>query len=173
MRIVKSRDLIENGVAKPLPQYVETGINCYAYALGIMFPKIRTLGSYHPGDISGKPITDLSDVEKLKEAVCMDLGAINKQYRCVKVGEEVEVKNEYVIKLFYKKPINGKYGDFHFMRQDPETRKWFHKEGWFFPPEIVSRKFFEEDEIVNKEPVWYGDYSKEYDPICYWVIDEN
>jgi len=92
--------------------------------------------------------------------------------------DELLSKNEYLVKIFYT-PCNPKlsYGDFHFVRQDRETGIWFHKLGWYRPPEILQSDKGFPSPTPGKEPTKFtavcsDGFTYHYEPIGYFAITE-
>lgn len=177
-KIKRSGELIQNGIALTLPSAISQGINCYAYALGVTFPIERKIGSYHPGYFTGNSIINFSDIEKLKTAISEDIYASGREHRCIECSKNVSVENillredEYLIKLFCLKPSEDyKYGNFHVMRQDPISKKWFHKEGWYSQPGVVFQKYFSDGQV--NEPILYYINDFKFEPVYYFVIKES
>lgn len=182
--IVRSKDLLEGGVPIQLDESVVTETNCYAYSMGIMYNKNTKLrGFYNPGFTEYERIDGTEDKEMLINMIKADLCNIGIQFRVLDLEDEVELgDDEYLVKVF-KADINKEIprGDFHFIRQDKESKKWFHKLGWKRQPDIIqSDPGYEEDDdaIPGAEPGSFTTHCKDgfkymYYPIVYLVIKES
>ena len=117
--------------------YSNSDYNCYSYAMG-------EYGKWlHPGkgkknvSKNGKIINNkylmpsLYTVDKLINWVINDFG--KKVVRKVKNKNSKLKKGEYLVAVRIQKfMISGKcrhVGNFHFMKQDPQTKKWWDKPG--------------------------------------------
>lgn len=130
----------EYGDVKKLPANIYQKINCYAYALGIMYPSIK----YTPGFT-----TDSEYIEDLKESliqkICEDLDNLGISYRRVEEDETLH-ENEYLIQVMYVPYYCDLWikSDFHFSRKSKDGI-WFSKPGW------LHQTTSEYIEVVEKE----------------------
>lgn len=77
--------------------------------------------------------------EELMIKVYIDLETLEKHFRWLSLNDEKILReNEYLIKTFYAPP-NEKLPPsyFHFIRQAPQTRLWFHKMEYDRQPDIL------------------------------------
>lgn len=154
--IVRSENLLKGGVPIQLDESTVTETNCYAYSMGIMynsFTKIK--GYYNPGFTEYERLSGDETSEILMEKIRTDLNHLGIQFREIGLEKKIELEgNEYLVKVF-KADINEKLprGDFHFIRQDRESKKWFHKMGWQRQPDIIqSDPGFDDESIPGVEP---------------------
>ena len=166
--IVRSSDLLENGKPKLLDEEVLEEVNCYWYALGI----IREQDEFksNPGfteeykyyfEYPGKNIF-LGLIEK-------DLKNLNLKYRIFGLNSTIELKeNEYLIKVLIC--YEDDY-DFHFVRQDPKTKLWFEKDGFYNQPELSQPN--PKNGKIGNEPELLKQGNDIYKPVFYIAITEN
>ncbi len=157
--IISGSKLFENGRPKNLDEDTLKSINCYAYSLGIMY-NAESWIRHSPGYTQRIRYQGISP-EELMRNVKTDLKNLKIMFRCIGLGEEIELNsNEYLVKVFYTPPNSRLLcGDFHFIRKDPKTGKWFHKMGWYNQPCLVrldndyKKKHLgeEPDRITNRE----------------------
>lgn len=160
--IVRSSELIENGVPKKLNQIVNDNTNCYAYALGITSIRVLCL----PGFTERVPYKRFNK-DEFTELICKDLENLEIKFRKIGLEEKIILnENEYLIKSFLAKhTLLFPKGDFHFIRKDNESGLWFDKMGCSKP------------KLVNKglEPMYI--YSRTsglyYDPVSYFAITQK
>lgn len=175
--IVRSDKLIENGLPTTLDEDTAETINCYAYAFGIMYNGVRYV-HFSPGYTEYQKYMGISGLELMRKTE-VDLNNLKIPYRKIMVEEEVKLQpNEYLVKVFYasRSEILPK-GDFHFIRQDPKTEKWFHKVGWYDQPVLVTQSNDYKKERVGTEPdqlIVRDDSCRYtiYQPVCYYAITE-
>lgn len=138
--IVRSDNLLKGGVPIHLDETTVTATNCYAYSIGIMYNFLTKMrGFYNPGFTEHNRYMPEDTPEVLMQKVERDLENLSIRFREIKLGEKPELKeNEYLVKVFMADP-NEKIpnGDFHFVRQDRNTGRWFHKLGWNLQPAII------------------------------------
>lgn len=139
--IVRGKDLLNGYFPISLDEETVSNINCYAYSLGIMFHTFTKLrGFYNPGFTEHNDFHSGDTDETLLEKIHRDLNNIGINYRDIVINSDVHLKeNEYLVKVYMVNP-NEKIpkGDFHFIRQDRASGKWFHKLGWFRQPDIFQ-----------------------------------
>lgn len=171
--ILRSSELLNNGTVKSLDKITVKKTNCYAYSLGIMY---NAEGDDYDVGFTEDTIQYCAQPEVIIEKTCKDLDNLKIKYRKIDLeGDKTLKENEYLIKMFYKLP-KGRLDewDFHFIRQDKRTKKWFHKMGWYDQPEFVKDDYethFEFDfEGVPKE-FYYR--SSLYKPLVYFAITEK
>lgn len=179
--IVRSEDLLEKGVPIHLDSAIVTKTNCYAYSMGIMyntFPDGQHF--YVPGFTEGK-MYDIESLESLLENIKQDLKNIGIKFQEYQLEEKPKPKeNEYLVKLFYAAPCkNLSSGDFHFVRQDKKSGKWFHKMGWLNQPAILQSDSQYEQVEAGSEPASFishdiiGEVIATYKPVSYFIIMES
>lgn len=162
--IVPSTRLIEGSNPVDLPEDICKSINCYAYALGILY-RMQTddFFRFYPGFTTNNSVSWEKDIMKSIED---DLTTLEIPHRAIPLDGKVRLKrDEYLIKVF----VRSNLLDFHFVRYNPKTRTWFHKEGYSEPERMrVYDKV--EDSIFGCEPSAYhfGDYR----PKGYFAIKE-
>lgn len=154
--IVRSSSLLKEGVPISLDEKTVNSTNCYAYAMGIMYNILtKPRGFYNPGFTENESFKLIDTPEILINRVKHDLDNIGIKYREVISEKKGELKeNEYLVKIFMADPNEEiPRGDFHFVRQDRKTGKWFHKLGWDRQPEITqSAPECDDDYILGSEP---------------------
>lgn len=139
--IVRGKDLLNEGFPISLDEITVKQTNCYAYSLGIMFncfTKIR--GFYSPGFTEHDNYKPEDSSEVLLNKIRRDLKNLHINYRDILVKGNAKLQdNEYLVKVYMANP-NEKLpnGDFHLIRQDRASGKWFHKLGWFRQPDIFQ-----------------------------------
>ena len=175
--IVRTKDLVKNDEPLELDEHISTSINCYAYALGILYDGDKEI-PFNPGFTDGllylRPTS-----EQLIENICTDLTNLNLQFRKFDLKDEITLlKHEYLIKVFYCQSVDFlDNGDYHFIRQDPKTGYWFQKCGILQQPQLLQSNFSysnhlsieEPDLIISTTPK--GHYYKLL-PIAYFAIKE-
>ena len=172
--ILRSNELLNNGTIKPLDEITVKKTNCYAYSLGIMYNADKDW--YYDLGFTENSIQYYVQPDLIIEKTCKDLDNLEIKYRKIDLNGDKTLKdNEYLIKMFYKLPT-GSYdcGDFHFIRQDKRTKKWFHKMGWYAQPEFVkddNETHFEFD--AEGEPKRFYYMSSLYSPLMYFAITEK
>lgn len=179
--IVRSKDLIGGGTPIQLDESIVTETNCYAYSMGIMYNKnTKNRGYYNPGFTECETLNGRENKEMLISMIQKDLDNIGIRFRVLDLEDEVKLRDdEYLVKVF-KTEINEKLprGDFHFVRQDRESQKWFHKFGWKLQPNIIqSDPEYNDDSIPGEEPDSFTTHCKDgfqymYYPVVYLVIKE-
>lgn len=178
--IVRSDKLLEDTVPIHLDEESAKHTNCYAYSMGIIN------NSFSEGHVTFVPgftenqMYDFESQESLIENIKKDLENIGIKFKEYQLGEKPELKeNEYLVKLFFSPP--SKYlssGDFHFVRQDRKSGKWFHKMGWETQPAIIQSDVQYEQVEAGSEPdsiishTLFEDVYI-YNPVCYFVITES
>lgn len=180
--IVRGDSLLSGGVPINLDETTVNSTNCYAYSMGIMynfFTKRRAF--YNPGFTEYDSFKPDDTPEMLMNRVKHDLDNIGIKYREIEKNEKTVLKeNEYVVKVFMADP-NEKIprGDFHFIRQDKKTGKWFHKLGWERQPDIIqSDPEYHDDSIPGSEPDTFTSHYKDgfsfiYYSVGYLAIEEQ
>ena len=162
--IVPTTRLIEGSKPVELPDDICNSINCYAYALGILYKKqMSDFWGFEPGFTASNSVSWEKDIIK---SIHVDLNVLEIPHRAIPLDGKVRLKrDEYLIKVFMRSNLS----DFHFVRYNPATRTWFHKEG-FFKPEKMRVYDKVEDSIFGCEPSSYhfGDYR----PMGYFAIKE-
>lgn len=177
LNIVRTKDLLTNGIPKNLDENISNITNCYTYSLGIFYKGHENL-CLNPGFTERLPFWG-SSVEELLEKIYIDLKNLNIKFREIELDGNVKLKkNEYLIKIFYAPPnIKQPKGDFHFIRQEPKRGYWFHKVGIEHQPEIIHSTAyplllfdpFEPDEI---NCIAFEDYQYTLKPVIYLAIKE-
>lgn len=179
--IVTTKDLITRTIPITLSEEICESINCYAYALGIMW--YNDFVNFQPG-FTGKSIDNqfdsnfkLNDSETFMQEICSDLQNLGISYRQIELdGKKSLAEGEYLIKVFCTKPyVCGLIGDFHFVRYDNCTGIWFHKVGWYMQPEVVSDRSYDKVKWKYSEPDEFYDYSActKLEPLGYFAIKEK
>lgn len=125
--IVPEERLFLNGDVVLLPRELVYNINCYYWALGILYQADSFL-ECTPGFTTGNLYTDSLN---LISSIETDLKNLNISFRKISIFEPLTVEdNEVLITLFYYPPSGDfPHGDFHFIRQNKETGIWYHKPG--------------------------------------------
>lgn len=176
--IVRSKDLIIDGVPWYLNPVMLQGTNCYAYALGILYPgKIGI--HYHPGFTEGLAFCARNGRELL-ESIYLDLKNLDIKFRELNLDSEVILEeNEYLIKVFFL-PHNDNLpmGDFHFIRQDPLSKNWIDKLGWSSQPDLVQslpgvNSFIPGSEPQNILHLYENGSIASFEPVSYFAITEQ
>ena len=169
--IVCTAKLLKNGIPIELDEDTVETTNCYAYSLGIMYNGIRCL-HYSPGYTEGMKYKGIGPQELMRKTE-IDLHNLKINFRRVNLGQSIELKeNEYLVKLFfYPHTTDLPSGDFHFIRQDPKSKKWFHKIGWYNQPVLVKQ-----NDNIGEEPnqliLRDSNSFLVYQPVCYYAITE-
>lgn len=164
--IVPTSSLLDGSTPIALPESICKSVNCYAYALGILHkPQIYEHFLYHPGFTVNYAVNWESNI---MEAVQSDLDNLGITYRKISLNNDITLEEgEYLVKVFIKNRSWVK--DFHFVRFDPHTKMWFHKEGETEPSRM--RVYDEEDNsIYAHEPRSY--HFEEYSSCGYYAIQE-
>ena len=164
---VKNRDVI------PLSEELALKINCYAFAIGCLCPS-ETGEDYVPGFTENSPYESQED---LTQKVILDLTNLGRSFRKLSLFGPRDLKeNEYLIKLFYTQPSKDMpCGDFHFLRQNKETKIWYHKPGFYNQPVVASIVNSSETILDPDELIFVDQETKKpyiYYPICYFAIEE-
>lgn len=157
-----------------LPSKSRVRINCYAYALGIMYPS-RNL--YNVGFTIDTKYKDISR-EKFISLICEDLKNLGIKYRIFKINDEINLReNEYLIQALYVSKELYYKEDFHFLRQS-KAGFWYAKNGY-----ENTKPALTEVEILNYEyeggnselvKLYSSDYgSKQYIRVAYFAIEEK
>lgn len=180
--IVRSNNLLEGGVPIELDESTVTETNCYAYSMGIMYNCYTQIkGYYNPGFTEYERYKGYETSEMLMEKVRTDLSHIGIQFREIGLKEEIGLEDdEYLVKVF-KADINEKLpnGDFHFVRQDKESKSWFHKFGWKNQPVVIqSDPGFNDGNVPGTEPDMFtihcnNGFEYMYYPVAYLAIKET
>lgn len=172
--IVRSKDLLRNNIPIPLDEETVNIVNSYPYSLGIM----DNSKSYKPGFTEQIPYFGTSKRELLVN-VCKDLKNLGIPFRLIYLNYEVSLgENEYFVKIFYTPP-NEKlpFGDFHFIRQDRCTGKWFHKLGKLQPAILQSDPGYDGPEPGSEPSGFKVEFEEKitfvYEPVAYLAISEN
>lgn len=176
--IIPSSKVFENGKPKKLDADTLKSINCYAYSLGIMYNAEDWI-KHSPGYTERIRYEGISPQELIRN-VKTDLSNLKIVFRCFELGEQIELNsNEYLVKVFYT-PKNARLscGDYHFIRKDPKTGKWFHKMGWYNQPCLVKLDNNHKKRHLGREPdritIRERDgFSFVYQPVCYLAITEE
>lgn len=176
--IVRTKDLIKNGEPIELDENICISINCYAYALGILYEGNEKI-PFNPGFTDGLLYLRPTP-EQLIKNICTDLKNLNIPFRKFDLKDDITLlKHEYLIKVFYCKSVallNN--GDYHFIRQDPKTGYWFQKCGIFQQPEILQSNFSYSNHLTIEEPdiiISTNSEGSSYQllPIAYFAIKET
>ena len=180
--IVRSKNLLKGGVPIQLDESAVKGTNCYAYSMGIMYNQYTKLkGYYNPGFTEHESFEGTEDKEMLVSKIQADLSNIGIRFRVLDLDDEIKLEDdEYLVKVF-KTEINKELprGDFHFIRQDRESKKWFHKLGWVRQPDIIqSDPEYDDGSTPGLEPTSFTTHCKDgfeymYYPVVYLVIKES
>lgn len=159
---------------RKLPKISREKINCYAFALGIMYPKF---GLYVPGFTTQKEYIDVSR-EDFISLICEDLNNLEIKYRIFGINEKIDLKeNEYLIQAMYIPKTKYYVEDFHFLRKS-KAGFWYGKDGYLNRSPCV-----EDIQILNYE---YDDGKSElvkvfsdncngrqYIRVAYFAIEEK
>lgn len=171
--IIHTEKLLKNGIPIELDEDTVESTNCYAYSLGIMYNGIRCL-HYTPGYTESNKYKGTGSQELMRKTE-IDLQNLKINFKRVPLEQIVELeRNEYLVKLFfYASTDDLPSGDFHFIRQDPKTKKWFHKVGWYNQATLVKQ-----NDSIGTEPNQLiircdSCYYIVYQPVCYYVIREK
>lgn len=175
--IINSSKLFKNGRPNKLDENTTKSTNCYAYSLGIMYNSESWI-RHSPGYTQKIRYQGISP-EELMRNVKIDLKNLKIIFRCIGLGEKVELNpNEYLVKVFYAPPNSRLLcGDYHFIRKDPKTGKWFHKLGWHNQPCLVKLDNDYKKKHLGEEPERITNREKDgfyfvYQPVCYLAITE-
>lgn len=181
--IVPTKKLITGTTPNSLSNKICENINCYAYALGIMWNGNEVY--FRPG-FTEKSIDDqddrdiLNDSDIFMKGICSDLENLRISYRQIDLdGEKSLEDGEYLIKVFFSKT----YGifpnsEFHFVRFDKHTNIWYHKFGWFEQPKVVNdfsydRVKYKDSEQSEPDGFFDLDGVTNLEPLGYFVIKEK
>ena len=94
--ILRSNDLLKDGVSITLDLKLEKLVNCYAYALGIMYPR----DIFNPGFSQNLKYYG-REPEELMAKVYIDLETLKKSFRRFDLNDKIILeKDEYLIKVF-------------------------------------------------------------------------
>lgn len=123
-------------------------INCYAYSMGIIYHGEKEI-DFYPGFAVDKKFK-AQDEEELIQNIRADLKKIGIRHRFIEMGKNPELQpNEYLVKVYSLPPAKfAPDGDFHFIRQDRKTGRWFHKMGWYDQPDFVQEEDNEEPSVI-------------------------
>lgn len=175
--IVCDSNLLKDGKPFPLPLSTAESINCYAYSLGIMYKKNKSI-NYVPGYTEKKFYNGTSPFELMRN-ITMDLNNLQIPFRRIELGEEINLrKNEYLVKIFYTPPnVELERGDFHLIRRDNVTGMWFHKMGWYKQPCLAQIDSKLKEDFPGYEPERIISRADDgsfyiYQPVCYLAITE-
>ncbi len=165
--ILRSEDLFHDGVSITFDLKLEELISCYAYSLGIMYPK----DAFNPGFSQNLKYYG-REPEELMVKVYIDLETLGKCFRRLDLNDKIILgENEYLIKAFYSPPNEkSKVGDFHFIRQDKQTGFWFQKWKEEQPTIILPNLEFGPT-IINS--VWDDGFVFKYEAVGYYAITES
>lgn len=157
---------------RPITDEISTGINCYALAVGCLCPG-KEGEDYIPGFTENSPYESKAD---LPEKICLDLANWGKNFRKLNIFGPLDLKeNEYLIKVFYSDPTKDHpRGNFHLIRQNKETKIWYHKLGFYNQPVLAQIVGFPEDHDPE-ELIFLDEKTKQiiyYYPICYFAIEK-
>lgn len=175
--IINSSNLLEKNKPTILDEKTVKSINCYAYSLGIMYNGERGI-HYSPGYTTNKKYNGISP-EELMRYIELDLKNLRISFRRIELKEKFELdESEYLIKVFFT-PQNSRMarGDFHLIRQDRKTQKWFHKMGWNNQPCLTQLDCDYKKKHLGQEPNRIttrenDGFSFVYLPVCYLAITE-
>ena len=179
--IVRGDSLLNQGVPINLDENIANSTNCYAYSIGIMYNFLtKTRGFYNPGFTEYDCFKPEDTPEDLMTRVKHDLDNLGIKYREIMPDEKTKLnENEYLVKLFMADPnVKIPRGDFHFIRQDRKSGKWFHKLGWVRQPDIIqSDPGFQDDSIPGDEPDTFTTHCEDgfsyvYYEVGYLAIEE-
>lgn len=122
--------------------------NCYAFAMGWLYPSSDKYKDYIPGFLTGKPYS----LENIVNLVKGDLETVGRQvYEVVyDIPEILPESDGYWIKCFHCSD-DGEHA-IHFMRKDKKSGRWIHKMGWEMPPKVCVRNL----EFKDKKEVIFG-----------------
>ena len=167
--MLRSKDLFNNGVSITLDLISEELVNCYAYSLGIMYPR----DIFNPGFSQNLKYYG-REPEELMAKICIDLETLEKSFRRLDLNDKIILEeNEYLIKVFYSPPNEKlKTGDFHFIRQDKQSGFWFHK--W----KKQQPKVIQPNLVPNLGPtainsIWDDGFIFKYEATGYFAIKES
>lgn len=174
--IVKNNKLDSRNSEKiyGLPSKSRDKINCYAYALGIMYPD---RGLYDIGFTTEIKYKDISR-EKFISLICEDLKNLGIKYRIFRINDKIELRdNEYLIQALYVSKDLYYKEDFHFLRQS-KAGFWYAKDGYdntkpaLTKIEILNYEYEDgNSELVKLYSSNYG--SKQYIRVAYFAIEEK
>lgn len=145
-------------------------INCYAYSMGIIYHGKKEI-DFYPGFAIGKT-WNVRKEDEIIQNVRADLRKIGIRHRQIALGKKPELKsNEYLVKLYLlPASIIVPEGDFHFIRQDKKTGRWFHKMGWYDQPDFVQEDDSEEPGVIVESA---NGKVYIYREVCYFAITEK
>lgn len=172
--IQRTRKLLKNNKVKRLDEKTVEHTNCYAYSLGIMYHGEK--GRDFEIGFTEHILDEMVNPKEIIENICTDLKNLRISFRMINLEEEkILGDKEYLIKAFYaKSTLRYPPGDFHFIRQDKISGKWFHKMGWHRQPEFVysnseEQVYFDDD----GEPIAFLNTEFLYKPLAYFAITEE
>lgn len=167
--ILRSEDLFQDGVPITFDLEEKKLINCYAFSVGITYPK----DIFNPGFSQNLQYYG-REPEEIMVKTYIDLETLGKRFRRLGLENEIILgENEYLIKAFYTPPNKkSTIGDFHFIRQDKQTGFWFQKykgkQPEILPPNLVPKLG---PDIINAS---FDDGSVfKYEAVGYFAITEE
>lgn len=147
-------------------------LNCYSYALGIMYPSKNRI--YTPGFTTKENYIEDSKISLISK-ICEDLDNLGISYRKFGVYDEIDLlEGEYLIQVMYVPCYCNLWikATFHFSRRSKDGF-WFSKQGWLNQPsyeKIEVLKKEEDEEIVR---VYSENCVRSYVRIVYFAIKEK
>lgn len=168
--IVRS-DKVFSGYPVQFNKEIVESINCYAYSMGIIYHGDVGI-DFYPGFAVGREFGVQKENELIQNVIA-DLKKLRIKHRYIPLDGELNLKaNEYLVKAYILPPIEyAKKGDFHFIRQDKKTGKWFHKMGWYDQPDFVVRAKGKMAPKTIEVSILDEIYS--YCEVCYFAITER
>lgn len=163
--ILRTKQLFQDGHPIKLSSDIVTATNCYAYSLGVTYPEKKNEYLYRPG-FTEELEYEVGNTEDLMDKIELDLQNLKISFRRFDLKDEKSLrKNEYLIKVLYSF-VSRFNDDFHFIRQDKDTGIWFHKQGWYNQPVLISP-------TPNKEPSVLNTLFYVYHSVGYFAITEQ
>lgn len=147
-------------------------LNCYSYALGIMYPSKDRI--YTPGFTTKENYTEDSKISLISK-VCGDLENLGIGYRKFGVYDEINLlEGEYLIQAMYVPYYCNLWieSDFHFSRRSKDGF-WFAKQGWLHQPSSEYIEVLEKNEDEEIVRVHSEHCVRKYVRVGYFAIKEK
>lgn len=146
-----------------LPDDVVESLNCYAWALGLTYPTNETV-TYSPGFTSGYIFDSW---QSFVENIVLDCVNLDIDFRISFEKPKELAEGEYLVKALYSEPsADFPTGEFHLIRQNPDTGIWYDKPGFPNQARVISNPSDDELFATKLKP----GINVKYTPICYFVL---
>lgn len=169
----EKRLLTGNGCeVKELSTKTYEHLNCYSYALGIMYPSKNRI--YTPGFTTKENYIEDSKISLISK-ICEDLDNLEISYRKFGVYDEINlIEGEYLIQVMYVPCYCDLWieSDFHFSRRSKDGF-WFSKQGWLNQPSSEYIEVLEKEDDEEIVRVHSDNCVRSYVRIGYFAIKEK